>query len=108
VCFKFGFSEDHIQPLLNLAFADWHQRHEDVAMAFQKLKAPSSVPALAHLAEWVPKYLEFDGARALSIKAIWALGAVNDASARRELEHLALSESNVVSEAARTQLQRSQ
>jgi len=63
VCFKFGFSDDHLSPLLALAFADWHQRHEDVARALGKLRSPASVDALVHLAEWVPGYLDFDDAR---------------------------------------------
>lgn len=73
VCFRFGFTDDHLQPLLTLAFADWHQRHEDVASALGKLRSPASVDALEHLARWIPAYLEFDEARALAVKAIGRL-----------------------------------
>src|SRR4051794_2571771 len=57
VCFRFGFSNAHVPVLVSLAFAHWHQRHEDVAMALGRIKSPESVEALAHLAEWIPSYL---------------------------------------------------
>jgi HEAT repeat protein len=106
VCFKFGFSDDHLQPLITLAFADWHQRHEDVAMALGKLRSPSSVDALVHLAQWVPGYLEFDDARALAVKAIWALGGISGDAAHRALESLASSHCSIVAESAIAQLQK--
>ena len=106
VCFRFGFSEGHLQLLLTLAFADWHQRHEDVAMALGKIRSPASVEALVHLARWVPGYLEFDESRALATKAIWALGAISGDAAHQALESLARSESSIVAEGAVAQLQR--
>ena len=65
-----------------------------------------SVDALVHLSQWVPSYLEFDDARALAMKAIWALGAITGDAARRALEALARSECNIVAEGAVAQLQR--
>lgn len=106
VCFRFGFSDAHLQPLTKLAFVDWHQRHEDVAMALEDLRSPDAVDALMHLAQWVPAYLEFDDARALAVKAIWALGAINDESAHRALNSLASSECSIVAENAVGQLQK--
>ena len=106
VCFKFGFSDDHPQPLIALAFADWHQRHEDVAMALRKLRSPASVDALVRLAQWVPGYLEFDDARALATKAIWALGGISGDAAHRALTSLASSPSSIVAEGAIAQLQK--
>jgi HEAT repeat protein len=106
VCFRFGFTDDHLQPLLTLAFADWHQRHEDVAMALGKLRSSASVDALVHLAQWVPPYLEFDDARALAVKAIWALGGIGGEAVRQELTSLASSPSAIVAENAVAQLQR--
>jgi hypothetical protein len=49
VCFRFGFTEDHLQALTTLAFADWHQRHEDVAAGLGKIRSPASVDALHRL-----------------------------------------------------------
>jgi hypothetical protein len=106
VCFRFGFSDAHLQPLLALAFADWHQRHEDVASALGKLRSPASVDALAHLAQWIPAYLELDDARALAVKATWALGGISDDAAHRALTSLASSSCSIVAEAAVAQLQK--
>ena len=106
VCFRFGFSDDHLQPLITLAFADWHQRHEDVAMALGKLRSSAAVNALVHLAQWVPAYLEFDDARALAVKAIWALGGIGGDAAHRALKSLARSECSIVAENAVAQLQK--
>jgi hypothetical protein len=106
VCFRFGFADDHLEPLIALAFADWHQRHEDVASALGKLRLPASVGALAHLAQWVPAYLEFDDARALAVKAIWALGGIAGDEARGVLESLVGSECGIVAENAVAQLQK--
>jgi len=106
VCFRFGFSDDHLQPLRTLAFEDWHQHHEDVALAMGKLRSPDSVKALVHLAQWVPDYLEFDDARALAVKAIWALGGIGGEVAHEALKSLASSDCSVVAENAIAQLQK--
>lgn len=106
VCFKFGFTEDHLRPLLALVSTDWHQRHEDVASALGELHSPASVDALVHLARWVPGYLEFDDARALAVKAIWALGGIGGEAAHRALTSLTGSSSDIVAENAVAQLQR--
>lgn len=106
VCFRFGFTDGHLQPLLTLASADWHQRHEDVASALGELRSPASVDALAHLAQWVPAYLEFDRARALAVKAIWALGGIGGDAARQALASLAGSSCSIVADNAVAQLQK--
>ncbi|HEV2239235.1 MAG TPA: hypothetical protein VGR57_21445 [Ktedonobacterales bacterium] len=106
VCFRFGFTDGHLQPLLTLAFADWHQRHEDVASALGKLRSPASVDALAHLAQWVPAYLDFDDARALAVKAIWALGGTPGPEAEQALKRLLNAQNVIVREAAKKQLMR--
>jgi len=106
VCFRFGFSDDHLEPLITLAFADWHQSHEDVASALGELSSSSATAALLHLAEWVPSYLEFDDARALAVKAIWGLGSIRSEEAHSALESLSQSKSKIVAENAVAQLQR--
>jgi HEAT repeat protein len=105
-CFTFGFTDGHLPPLLTLAFADWHQRHEDVASALGKLRSPASVDALAHLAQWVPAYLEYDDARALAVKAIWALGGTPGPAAEQALKQLLSAEDEIVRKAATKQLLR--
>ncbi len=72
-CFLFGMSLDHLGLLVQLASADWHCRHEDVATALDDLRAPAAVGALYHLTQWVPDYLAWDEDRALARKAVWGL-----------------------------------
>lgn len=106
VCFRFGFSGGHVPLLVTLTFAAWHQRHEDVAMALGKIGSPASVEALVRLAEWVPSYLDYDDARALATKAIWALGSISGDAAHDALESLARSDVGIVAEVARAQLEK--
>lgn len=106
VCFRFKFADDHVPPLLTLAFADWHECHEDVASALGKIRSPMAVDALVHLAEWVPDYLAFDDARALATKAIWALGSISGGAAHEALESLARSGDRIVAENAKAQLEK--
>ena len=106
VGFTFGFSDDHLQLLLALAYADWHVRHEDVASALDQLRDPSSIDALVHLAEWVPSYLEYDDARALATKAIWALGNLRTDAAITALEHLVDAPDVRIRDQANAQLER--
>lgn len=106
VCFNFGFSLDHLDPLVALAFADWHERHEDVASALGRLRSPAAVAPLLHLAEWVPAYLAFDDARALATKAIWALGSIADDASVEALERLVGSDEPIVAEGAKAQLEK--
>lgn len=106
VSFRFGFAAEHLDLLTELAFADWHRSHENVASALQELESPATVEALAHLAKWVPDYLDFDDARALAVKAIWALGSLNDERAKQVLAELTQSDNPVVARNAVEQLQR--
>jgi hypothetical protein len=105
-CFQFGFSEEHLDLLSDLAFAEWHHSHEDAAVALGQIGTANSVAPLQHLAIWVPEYLEFDDARALSSKAIWALGSNPADAARAALEQLAASDSDSVARKARAQLEK--
>jgi hypothetical protein len=107
VCFRFGFSDEHVLPLVSLAFVDWHKKHEDVASALDKTRSSAGVDALRHLAEWVPSYLQWDEARALATKVIWGLGKIRDDAARSALEDLAGSDDAIVANCAREQLERS-
>jgi hypothetical protein len=104
VCFKFGFADDLVQSLIELAFANWHEQHENVASALGTLRSPLSVEALIHLAEWVPSYLEFDDARALAVKAIWALDGIGTAEARQALEILSRSDNANIAQNAKARL----
>jgi len=106
VCFTFGFTAGHLDPLIQLAGEDWHFAHEDVVEGLDTLRSPQAVDALERAAWWVPPYLEFDEYRALARKAVWALGAIPGPEARQALTGLLDAEDSIVREGARAQLAR--
>lgn len=106
VCFVFGLTADHLLPLLELSFADWHRKHEDVVSALQELHSPDTVPALVHATRWIPDYLDFDENRALAKKAIHALGKTPGHEAEQALIELAQSGDELLRETAGRVLQR--
>jgi hypothetical protein len=106
VCAVFGFTTDHLDLLIKLASADWHQKHEDVVSALGRLRSPAAVDALYHTAWWISDYLDFDESRALAIKAVWALGGTPGPEAEQALRQLLDAESEIVREAASAQLKR--
>jgi hypothetical protein len=106
VCFMFGFTVGHLELLIQLAVADWHQSHENVVSGLSRLRSPEAIGALVHAARWVPPYLDFDDSRALARNAIWALGAIPGPGAQQALTGLLQSESGIVREGAEGQLAR--
>lgn len=106
VCGIFGFTRDHLELLVRLSSADWHQRHEDVASGLGKLRNPDAVEALYKLTQWIPNYLEYDENRALATKAIWALGGTPGPEAEEKLRQLLESEDEILREDASEQLER--
>jgi hypothetical protein len=106
VGFTFGFGDDHLPLLVDLCFFDWHPSHEDVVSDLAALRSPASVDALIHAAEWVPTYLDFEHARALATKAVWALGSISGNASTHALESLRYSDSTVVAQNAEAQLER--
>jgi len=92
----YGVSTEHLQPLLALATAPWHRGHEDVVTELRRLRSPTSVDALRHLAQWVPGYLDYDENRALAVKAVRALGSIPGEAADRALLSLLDSDSEIV------------
>lgn len=106
VCSAFGLGEEHLGLLIDLVRADWHFSHENIVSLLDGFRSPAAVEALYHAATWVPDYLEFDEARALAVKAIWALGNTPGSEAEHALRRLSTSDSEVVREEAKAQLAR--
>ncbi|HXR70550.1 HEAT repeat domain-containing protein, partial [Actinocrinis sp.] len=69
-------------------------------------KSPETVDALYHATQWIPEYLDFDEARALAHKAIWALGGTPGPEATAALTRLLTDEDESLHEAAAKQLRR--
>jgi len=102
--FNLGFSEVHINLLSSLAHEDWHYSHEDIASALDEIRTPGCVNSLGFLAQWVPEYLEFDKTRALGSKAVWALKKIGDTSAKKSLQKIAASQTDVIGALAQEKL----
>jgi hypothetical protein len=86
--FRFGTSPDYLTPLLGLAEGDWHQRHEDVVLALEKLLDPSSIDVLSRVACTMYDYLAYDGSRALRVKSVYAISKIPALEAVAALKRL--------------------
>ncbi|MGX1267134.1 HEAT repeat domain-containing protein [Streptomyces phaeoluteigriseus] len=98
--------EEFLEPLIELFPAQWHRDHEDIVSLLGTLHSPQTVPTLVLATRRVPEHLDFDEARALAVKAIWALGAIPGAQAREALEGLRDAENEIIRENALKQLAR--
>lgn len=106
VGFAFGFTNEHLPLLIELAFAEWHERHEDAVSALGDLNSREAVDALLHSARHIPKYLKFDESRALAVKAIWALGRISGSEADAALNELINDTDPILADAAAEQMKR--
>lgn len=106
VGYTFGFTDAHLKPLLDLASAPWHFKHEDVVTALGQLKSPKAVEGLHAATKWIPEYLDFDESRALAVKAIWALGRIKGPEAEAALSALIKDPDPILAESATVQIER--
>jgi hypothetical protein len=84
-----GMHEFMAGALIAAADADWHQRHEDLALTLQDFRLPASVPVLERLALARHAYLDYDDKFGLARKCTWALADIGTSAARAALERLA-------------------
>ncbi len=108
VGYTFGFTDEHLEPLLELASAPWHFMHEDAVTALGQLKSPKAVAGLHAATRWIPEYLDFDESRALAVKAIWALGRIKGPEADAALNELRNDSDPILAESAAEQMRRRQ
>lgn len=95
-CFPMRHGEELCELLSHVLVEDWHFRHEDVALAIQKLKCTCAVEALERRASCNPDYLFWDESNALARKCAWALADIGTDDARQALERLSKSEILIV------------
>ncbi|MFF8382106.1 HEAT repeat domain-containing protein [Streptomyces kanasensis] len=98
--------EEFPEPLIELFPADRHGGHERIVSMLGELRSPETVPTLVEATRWIPEHLDFDEARALAVKAIWALGGIPGEEAREVLEGLRDDENEIIRENAVKQLAR--
>lgn len=106
VAFRFGVDQRFTPPLSHALYGDWHVSHENIVSLLDKLRSPDAIPSLVHAVRHVPDYLDFDEARALAVKAIWALGNLPGHAAEEALGSLLDSDNEIVLTNIRNQLKR--
>ena len=67
----------------------WHERHEDLASALQRIRDPRTVDALFEAASARHAYLEYDEFFGLARKCTWALADIGTPEAKAHLLELA-------------------
>ncbi|WP_193370029.1 hypothetical protein [Pelagibius marinus] len=105
---EFGFPRSCLVSLNTLLTEDWHEVHEDFAVALGDLRDPSSIDPLYRAALMDLDYLAYDQACALAAKCCCALGAINTEEAIERLRALTQSENPVKAAAAKKQLRHQQ
>lgn len=103
---RFGLGPEHVPLLVSVVNVDWHTSHEAVVELLDPLRALSAIDAFYGATQWIPGYLNYDDARALAVKAIWALGNLNSPAADAKLELLASADDQVLRKNAIEQLER--
>jgi hypothetical protein len=87
---RFKLLTADLAPLLaELLLVPWHQKHEDIALALQRLRVPATIDALARAAVIKHSYLAYNDSHALARKCTWALADIGTPEARAHLENLA-------------------
>lgn len=81
--FVFGFAPEHTKILCQLLKVDWHYNHEDIVSALETWPTPDTIGPLFDITQWIPTSLKYDDARALAVKAIWALGKIPGSEAEK-------------------------
>ena len=89
VCWIFGISAVPLDTLIQLAYADWHGRHEDVTSALAGIKSPRSVDALLYLASEPDGFGGVDEFHALGSRATYALRDIPGDDAAEALQVIA-------------------
>ncbi|MQY25038.1 HEAT repeat domain-containing protein [Nocardia aurantia] len=106
VCSLFGgYDSEHLQVLLQLADADFHQQHESVVRLLGDLRSSAAVDVLERSTQRAPEYLVDDGAE-LARKATYALGKIPGPEAEAALTRLSDSDEEVIRRTARKLLAR--
>lgn len=98
--FHFGFPVDCGSILCEILGLSWHQQHENIVFALQKIKFAGAAEALYIAAISHFAYLEYDETYALGVKCEYALRAIGTASAKDKLIALSRGANKVLAENA--------
>lgn len=104
--FEVGLPSDLVDILADALLMPWHRRHQDLALALQTLRDPSSVAALFAAANAQYDYLGYDESFGLARKCTWALADVGTSEAKERLRDLSRSTNTVIAAYAKKRLDR--
>ena len=94
------YSEEFINILCKISKEEWHERHEDIAIAiyFMEMKLPSTLECLYELAISDFEKYRHDEYCQLVEKCCYALGAIGTEEAKEKLKLLAKSDKDIIRE----------
>lgn len=85
---SFGYNSDFVPHLIALLKANWHFRHEDIALALQWTKDNRATKTLLKTAQSTFQYLDYNHSYALARKCTWALADIGTNEAKQALIEL--------------------
>ena len=101
VCLLDGVDKRYTKIFCDLLQEDWHEGHEDIVSMLEDIQDPASIDALYERALVIPN---IDDMRALAIKCIYALGAINTPKAMEKLCLLKDGDDEIISQRASSML----
>lgn len=94
------FSSNFSKKLCQLINADWHYKHEDIAMTLKEINDPSTVDCLFSAAQLNLKYLDYDDTFQFARKCIKAISEINTINSLTKLRILAKNKNIIIQEYA--------
>lgn len=84
----------------------WHYKHEDIVMLFQRFKISGCEEIIYNVANTYFEYLSYNDCEALIVKCAYALADIKTEEAIKKLRLMAGSENKIIREAGERQLKR--
>lgn len=105
--FAFDVFEKKIVNILNeLLLVNWHYKHEDIALALEKISSSKSLDFLYNAIELHPQYLSWDDNYAFEVKCVRAIYYIGKEKAYSYLEKLCNHKNSVIREMAQRQFKK--
>jgi hypothetical protein len=101
---KYSKDEEILLLLCEIFESDWHFRHEDIALGFQKIKNPITSKALFNIAFSSFEYNNWNINYPLQRKCTWALADIGNEEARLYLQEIEKKANKTVSDFAKKRL----
>ncbi|OEK08059.1 hypothetical protein A8C32_16525 [Flavivirga aquatica] len=104
----FKFDNSNTELLGEILLEEWHNNHEDLAMIFQDMRDPRSIPFLEKAMNLNLEYLDYNDGESLIRKCAYALGDIDNSISWDKINSLLSSDNPIIRAAATEQLNRKQ